>query len=391
MNAPVTVDAVPARRGRTADPPSATASICIVSHNGYGAISGRGAGFVGGVESQTSRLAVWLADRGHRVSFLTWHEGGPDEEWIGRVRVIKICRPRAGLPGLRFFHPKWTSLHAALGRADADVCYHNCGECVTGQIALWCRTHGRRFVFALASNADCDPRLPEMRAFHEKRLYALGLESADRVIAQTEWQRQRLAGHWRVRSSVVPMPCSSPGVPRRRDTVPPRVLWVGRICPVKRLEFLLDVAAMEPGWHFDLVGPLDESAYSARVAARAADLANVTLHGRVPKDQVGEFYHKCGVLCCTSAYEGFPNTFLEAWSRGVPVVSTFDPDGVIARAGLGLVAQDRPGVRDGIRRLLTDGDFHAKCSGQAHRYVSSHHDPEIVMPRLEREILEAIR
>ena len=49
--------------------------ICIVSHNGYGAISGGTIGFIGGVERQTSLLARWLVGRGHKVSFLTWDEG----------------------------------------------------------------------------------------------------------------------------------------------------------------------------------------------------------------------------------------------------------------------------------------------------------------------------
>ena len=62
-------------------------SVCIVSHNGYGAITGGRSGYIGGIEWQTSVLARWLAARGHRVSFITWHEGGPDEEMLDGVRV----------------------------------------------------------------------------------------------------------------------------------------------------------------------------------------------------------------------------------------------------------------------------------------------------------------
>ena len=118
--------------------------ICIVSHNGYGAISGAREGFIGGVEWQTALLARWLASRGHSVSLVTWDEGGPVEETIDGVRIVKICKQKAGLPGIRFFYPKWSGLLAALRTADAEAYYHNCGECVTGQIALWCRRNHRR-------------------------------------------------------------------------------------------------------------------------------------------------------------------------------------------------------------------------------------------------------
>ena len=39
----------------------------------------------------------------------------------------------------------------------------------------------------------------------------------------------------------------------------------------------------------------------------------------------------------TSNIEGFPNSFLQAWVRGVPVVSFFDPDGLITNKCLGYV------------------------------------------------------
>src|ERR1041385_9072964 len=110
-------------------------SICIVSHNCYGAIHGGNSGFIGGVERQTSFLAWWLAANGYRVSLLTWDEGGGPEEMIKGVRVIKICNQKSGLRGVRFFHPKWTGLIRAMRRADADVYYHNFSECVTGQVA----------------------------------------------------------------------------------------------------------------------------------------------------------------------------------------------------------------------------------------------------------------
>jgi glycosyltransferase involved in cell wall biosynthesis len=360
-------------------------SICIVSHNAYGAISGGTKGFIGGVEWQTSLLARSLAARGHRVSLITWDEGGPPDEIIEGVRVLKVCRQNEGLPGLRFFHPKWSSLTAALAKADAEVYYHNCGECVTGQMAHWCRRNGKVLVFSAASDADCDPRLPELKSIRERVLYRYGLRRADRVIAQTDTQRRKFSGNFGVSPVVIPMPC--PG-PSDAEFQPPRaaagrVLWVGRVCRVKRPDRLVEMADACPGLQFDVAGPVYDDDYAQSVAQAAANRPNITMHGAVPRAQMPDLYRKASVLCCTSDYEGFPNTFLEAWSHGLPVVSTVDPDGLISSRELGRIADSPATLSHAIKELLGEDSLYQRVSGQARSYYTSHHTMEAVLPQFE--------
>jgi len=370
--------------------------IGIVAHFAYGAMTGGGTGHAGGVERQTSLLSRWLAARGHRVSLLTWDEGQGDDATIDGVRVIRMCRRDAGMPGLRFFHPRWTSLNRALGMADADVYYQNCAEYVTGQVALWCRRHGRRFVYSVASDPDCDPRLPALRTLRERVLYRYGLRGADRVIVQTRAQQRTLRDGFGVESIPLPMPCPGPLPGDYRAPSPPgcgpgRVLWVGRVSREKRLELLLEVAAALPGVAFEVAGPQDaDEAYCRTVLDRARALPNVTVHGRVPRDRMRDLYEGAALLCCTSAYEGFPNTFLEAWSYGLPVVSTVDPDGLIVARTLGAVAETGPELVAGLGRLLQSPALWRKVSANARGYYLDNHTVESVMPRVERLLLDAV-
>ena len=358
-------------------------SVCIVSHNGYGAISGGEVGFVGGVERQTSLLARWLADHGYNVTFLTWDEGGAPEEMIDGVRVIKICREDAGLPGLRFFHPRWSGLIAALAIADADVYYHNCGECVTGQMALWCRRKGKPLVFSLASDADCNPALPELHSDRERFLYRFGLRKADRRVAQTETQRESLLLRFGLDSEVIRMPAPGPDHFLAPEPATTKVVWIGRVCRVKRPDRLVEIAKSCPDLRFDVAGPVYDDDYSLRVAAEADTLSNVHMLGAVPRERVSALYRDASILCCTSDYEGFPNTFLEAWSHGLPVVSTVDPDGVITRHGLGRIAADVASLASEIRSLLADSAAYTTASRNAREYYLAHHAMEAVMPRFE--------
>lgn len=366
------------------------ASICIVSHNAYGAITGGDSGFIGGVEWQTSLLARWLAGRGHEVSMLTWDEGGPAEENIDGVRVIKICRQASGIKGVRFFHPKWTRLVSAMREANADTYYHNCSECVTGQIALWCRRNGRAFIFSLASDADCDPCLQELETWRERVLYRYGLRCADRTIAQTETQKDRLLANFGVESTVIPMPCPGPSA---EDFSPPdptsnRVLWIGRVCRVKRPDRLLELAQSMPDLQIDVVGPIYTDTYAQSVMDRARNIPNITVHGAVPRKRVYDFYKSALLLCSTSDYEGFPNTFLEAWSYGLPVVTTFDPNSLIVRHDLGIVTGNVQELIDGIRTLAASPSLFQDKSRNARRYYQANHTPEAALSRFESLFLD---
>lgn len=374
--------------------PTPRPAVCIVSHNAYGAISGGRDGHVGGVEWQTSLTARWLAARGYRVSLLTWDERPGAEREVDGVRVLGICRRDAGMFGLRFFHPRWSGLRRALQAAHADVYYHNCGEYVTGQVALWCRRNGRGFVYSVASNPDCDSRLPAMRTLRERVLYRYGLKHADEVIVQTHTQQEMLASGFGRVSRVIPMPCPGPGDEEYAPPRPPppgaaRVAWVGRFVELKRLEWLLDLAGRMPDVAFDVIGaPEADTAYTRGLQTRAVGLSNVVLHGRVERARMPAVYRRASCLCCTSTYEGFPNTFLEAFSHGVPVVSTVDPDGLLAGRRLGAVAPDLSGLLAALRTLLGSETRWQAASHNARRYYAENHTVETVLPQFEQVFLE---
>jgi len=371
-------------------------SICFVAHNAYGEISGVPTGHIGGIEKQQTLMARWLARQGHRVSMITWDEGQDHGVRFDGVTVLKCCRRDAGVKGLRFFHPSWTSLIAAMRRADADVYYQNCGEFVTGQAAMWCRRHGRKFVYSVASDPDVDRSLPAMKSFRERFLYRYGLRRADAVIVQTLFQQRCLHEQWGISSVVIPMLCDGPDgaetpLSRSPDVKGARILWIGRIGREKRLELLLDIADQCPDLHFDVVGrPHVDDIYIRELLERADRLDNVTMHGYVPYKQTGQYYRQASLLCCTSAYEGFPNTFLEAWSHALPVVSTFDPDNVVAEHALGAIAGDVPGLVDGIFALLESPQRYNQAAENAHRYYLERHAVDVVMPRFQQVFIDVV-
>jgi glycosyltransferase involved in cell wall biosynthesis len=369
-------------------------SICFVAQNAFGALQDRPTGHSGGIERQESLQARWFAGRGYRVSLVTWDEGQAEDVVVAGVRVVKLCGPRDGLPGLRFVHPRWTSLWRALRRADADIYHYASGDLGLGQIVLWCRRQGRRLVYSVSATGAADPALPDLGPRRERILYRYGLRHADRVIVQTRRQQRMLREGFALDSVLIPMPSEglpgANGSPRGEPIGQPRVLWVGRFSAEKRLEWLLDAAQRYPEAAFDVVGaPNLPSAYADRLARRAEGIPNVVLHGRIADgSKLAALYRAAAVLCCTSVLEGFPNTFLEAWSCGLPVVSTYDPDDLIASRNLGAVAGTVDEVVTAIRELLRSPERYGQASANARRHYLDNHAREVVMPRIEGVLLD---
>lgn len=371
-------------------------STCFVALRAYNVLSGRkDIKHTGGAEVQQLQIASWLVHHGYSVSFVTFDHGQPDGIDLHGIRVFKAYAKEDGIRGLRFIHPRWSGLWAAMGRANADVYYQRTAESETGQVALWCYLHHRRFIFAAANDSDCDSSLYALTSRREKGLYRLGLRLADAVTAQTVTQQDLLRKNMGVEGVVIHN-CGRTSdhqslgeSPLTNTTASIHVLWVGRISEQKRLEWLLDVAERCANITFEVVcAASGDSKYVASLFERAAKIPNVKMQGRVPYAEIDKYYRRCHVLCCTSAYEGFPNTFLEAWSLGIPVVSTFDPDGVIASNGLGWVANDAEGIVACLRRIIQSPEILAKASKAAKEYYLANHTPEVCLPVFERLLLQ---
>ena len=123
----------------------------------------------------------------------------------------------------------------------------------------------------------------------------------------------------------------------------------------------------------------------------AARLPNATVHGRLSNNQLASLYQRAALLCCTSRLEGFPTSFLEAWSLGIPVVTTFDPDQIVARHGLGVVVTTQDELIAALRYLMQDKTQHEGFSGAARRYYLENHTVEIISHRFRDELEQLLR
>ncbi|MCF7762194.1 MAG: glycosyltransferase family 4 protein [Verrucomicrobia bacterium] len=335
--------------------------------------------YIGGAERQQVLIGRGLQQLGYEVSFVTHDVGQPDGVTHNGIRIHTAYHPDRGLPGLRAISPRWKGLWSALERADADIYHQMCADIETGQVAWWCRRKGRRLVFAAASDADCQRDLPLLRTRRQRWFYRYGLARADWVVCQTATQECGLKRHFDIQSMIIPSCTPEPEGDVNRPVSCPKaehvtLAWVSRLVPLKRLEWLLDLAEHAPSYRFLVVGGGETSdAYVRGLLARAARLPNVHILGRVPDRELWEVYDQADLLLDTASIAGVPTTFLEAWARGVPVVTTVDPDGDLEKNNLGRVVSSVAEMAAAIAELIGQPERWWSCSQAARQYYKKHH------------------
>jgi len=336
---------------------------------------------IGGEEIQQTLLAKALAARGYHVSMVVADYGQSDSAaWHG-VTTYKAYRADAGLPVLRFVYPRWTGTWAALMRADADVYYTSCAGMMVGLVGMFCRRHGRGLVHRLASDTDADPKKLLIRYTRDKKLYEYGLREADIVLCQHPAQQRALMENFAVSSVVADMLVDPPARQLDRDQRDLEILWVSNLCDLKRPDLALQLARQLPAHHIHMIGGPEPgfSGLYQRIEAAAMNLPNLTFHGRVPYLEIGDLYDRAKVFVNTSDVEGFPNSFLQSWRRGVPVVSFFDPNGLIKCEGLGVSPNSIDDMAGAVHRFIADETAWRKTSQRCRSYMERTYGDDAVL------------
>ncbi|MCF6290951.1 MAG: glycosyltransferase family 4 protein [Desulfobacterales bacterium] len=355
-------------------------SICFVGMDNYPVLNpDMGITRIGGESLQQTLLAREFVAMGYEVSMIVRDFGQPDVEERDGIRVYKTYRLDAGLPVLRFLHPRLTSIARALPRPGADLYYQSCAAMLTGLVGGYCRRNKKIFAFRVAHDSDCVPGQQLIRYWRDRKLYEYGLKRADLILVQSEHQRRLLRRHYGLESipmnMAVELPLARPAGKRDID-----ILWVNNMRPFKRPELMIDLAGMLPDQRIVMIGGpcLGMEQYFAGIEQAAKQAPNLEFIGPVPYSRVNDYFLRARLFANTSESEGFPNSFLQAWIRGVPVVSFFDPDGLIQGHRLGAVPADIEQMAGELSRLLENDEERLALSGFAQQYAIDNYSPASV-------------
>jgi len=295
----------------------------------------------GGAEYQSHFIAKYLKNK-YDIFFISI---GQEKEVIIHEEGFKIyCLKKPYLLGkfLGWFllNRKITNI---LDREIPDYIYQRIGFAGTGIAAHYCKRSNCELLFHSSSQKDAKIKFFEnlRNPFNviDKLFYYYGLKNTDFLITQTQQVADEILKKYKRRSDLTlynfgEMPkedlnkCYSSLI---------RVLWIGNVKISKgpntffkiarEFEYIKDI-------HFTMIGRTNSECF-----AKGNILKNVDVIGEIPQQKVNEYLAESHILLNTSITEGFPNVFVQAWFRKVPVVSlNIDPDDIINSRKLGFCA-----------------------------------------------------
>jgi len=399
--------------------------LCIVAPWIYPLFNPQNQGHFGGWEVRMVLIARELARRGqfevnmvvgdHGQLHIERRDGVTLYSWRGReIWGIPLHRPvstrmanfwrrlripfraplQTGQIGNYLIKPEMIEIYDEI---DADIYTVPGNSQFSGEMAFYCQQRGKKYIFLAGSDFDF---YPEYKTEPEKvDMYGISyvlktyaIENAQAHFLQNDRQARMLKQGYGLDGIVIRNPIDLSLV-YPRSVAPDSILWVGRSDErVKKPSLVFELARRLP--HLPFVIILNQGLPDSHEIClkEAQTLLNVTLIERVSFEEVERYYAAARLFVNTSAFEGFPNTFLQAAKYGVPIIATdVDPGGMLSQHGCGITCGgDFEHFVESVRRLMTDDALYAQMSVAALHYVRAYHDKDIIIPQYEKAFQEVL-
>lgn len=338
----------------------------------------------GGEQVQVSLLAKALVGKGYRVTLVVLDYGQAEKLEYQGIQVVKVYGPNDGLPVVRFIYPRVFKLWRALLRINADVYYTSCAGYNVGLVALFSKIYNKKSIYRVAHDNDCDPKKLLIALWRDRKLYEYGLRRQDHVLVQSDQQSLALTKNYGVKSHIAGMLVDRPDEVIGFDDRDIDILWVNNIRQFKRPDLVIELAKILPEFSIHMIGgPNDPDLYK-KIVSESDKLTNLKFYGAVPYREINKYYTRAKIFINTSDSEGFPNSYLQSWIRGAPIVVFFDPDGIVVRNSLGLKADNVQGMATIIRNLLANQEQWTRLSSACLKYMNQNFsEDKILVPYID--------
>jgi len=336
---------------------------------------------IGGAEFNQVLLGLELAKGGYDISFITYGDPAIYESY-GNIRSQNAFENKKQTN----FIKKIIYLLNALKKNNSDIYIHSSGS--PGILPLFCVLHKKYFINWISSDRNVVLKnISKKTSFFTKVALFLDIKFADLILVQNSFQKEIIQKKFKKTSILIKNPVRLPdkdgknGLEGTLEREEPFALWIGTVRRIKQPELFLDLAKKIPYYKFVMIGgrdPKDPEFYNA-IMHESRGISNLVFLGFVPPEKIKNKYENASIFVNTSETEGFPNTFIEAWSYSLPVISlNIDPDELICNYRMGFHSRDFFQMVADAEALFHDEKLRQSLGDNGRKYVERYHDVSVV-------------
>jgi len=260
-----------------------------------------------------------------------------------------------------------------------DIIYQRSGSAFTGIAAYYARKNNIKVIWHIAHQKEIERFKIKWKDLSSPlncingKFLEYGIKQADWILGQARYQNELLQKNYGrscdlVISNFQPVPKCE--INKKK---PIKVVWVANYKKWKRPEIFLKLAEKfktQKGVKFIMIGRPKNTAWFDEIQNKSSEFSNFSYLGEKPIDEVNRILCKAHIFVNTSSYEGFPNTFIQAWMRQVPVISlNIDPDDFIKKKRIGYFSRTFPQMVKDLQLLLDNPEIREEMGIQAQEFA----------------------
>jgi glycosyltransferase involved in cell wall biosynthesis len=345
--------------------------IAIISGCYYGQVKG-------GAELQLFILANHLKNLGKEIYYIFIDGGDPIDRdglfILKRIKKRKLLR--------RFFNQYFLldffTLYKILKMVMPDYIIIRSGFAYVGIAAKYCSSNDCKMVWQIASRNDVLPFRPKLTRgilfdYLDKKVVEYGIKRAHYIVGQAKYQDDLLYKNYQRRCDCIvhnfhPIPTQ-----RIEKKLPIKIIWVANFKGFKRPDLFVKLAMEFRGRddvQFIMIGRESTVGSLKNILSEIKQAGNIDYRGELTLDQVNEIMSRSHILVHTSSLEGFPNCFIQAWMRRVPVVSLdIDPDDMIKDNRIGFHSGNFEQMVKDVYLLISNQDLREEMGKRAEEFA----------------------
>ena len=333
---------------------------------------------MGGAEYQVKCIINELKKSGKFIIYYITKHADSEYKPNG-YKIIKIpghsCLIRYG-----YFYDA-INLSCLLKKIGPDIIYQRVGGAYTGITAYHAVRYNIKMVWHIAHDTDVMPfqerlTIKSSIRYIDKKLLDYGVRNAHQIIAQSHQQADFLTQYFnrkpiKIIRNFHPMPQEKIEKP-----LPVKILWVANIKPMKQPEIFIKLAKdldrlSQPVECIMIGRPFESNLRWQNQLEQEIDKISILSYlGNQSIEKVNQLLDSAHIFVNTSIYEGFPNTFIQAWMRRVPVVSlNCNPDSILTQKRIGLVSNNYDGLLSDVISLVAENSIRDRMGESAQRYA----------------------